>query len=80
MGAHGRTKSIIPNAAQIDQSNFDHIAAELGKVEGGGDENAIQTAHFTANPQSDAAKRQQDLDDKMEGKKGHLRLHAYRHR
>ncbi|PVH73191.1 hypothetical protein DL98DRAFT_538556 [Cadophora sp. DSE1049] len=68
-GAHGRTKTIIPTAAQIDQSDFDHIVAELGKVEGGGDENSIQTAHFTANPQSGTAKRQQDLDDKMEGKK-----------
>jgi hypothetical protein len=69
IGAHGRTKTIIPTAIQIDQSDFDHIVAELGKVEGGGDENSIQTAHLTANPRSDTAKRQQDLDDKMEGKK-----------
>lgn len=68
-GAHGRTKTIIPTAAQIDQSDFDHIVTELEKVDGGGDENSIQTAHFTANPRSGTAKRQQDLDDKMEGKK-----------
>ena len=60
---------IIPTAAQIDQSDFDHIAAELGKVEGGDDENSIQAAHFAANPRSGTAKHQQDLDDKTDGKK-----------
>lgn len=68
-GPHGRTKTIIPTAALIDASDFDHIEAELKKVEGGGDENSIQTAHFIENSRSGTAKRQQDLDDKMAGKK-----------
>lgn len=68
-GAHGRKKTIIPTAAQIDESDFHHIAKELAMVEGGGDENSIQTAHFTANTRSGTTRRQQGLDDKMDGRK-----------